>query len=176
MNIYRLSHVDSTNTEAKRRIRSGEIQEPCVILADEQTKGRGQYGRTWHSPPGNFYASFVVLSDWAPEDISMMIAVYVAKSIDQPVHFKKPNDLLLNGKKVAGVLVEKEGKFWILGTGINLTSSPAIASYATTCLGTALSRECILNRMIRLLEDNATTQEDVRKYWHFRSLKACIFL
>ena len=97
-----------------------------VVMAETQTAGRGRYGRTWQSPKGNLYMS-LVLPDMGKNTpyIAFLTAVAVADSLpDFNVSLKWPNDVLLDGKKLAGILVEKVGDKVIVGIGVNIISNP----------------------------------------------------
>lgn len=128
--------IDSTNAEAKRRALSGQ-RGPVWLRADAQTSGVGRGGREWYSPSGNLFAT--LLTPFAGELrhaalVSFVACLAVADTLDacvpaSKVSLKWPNDALLDGKKVAGVLLEaggEEGKHWLaIGIGINLTEKPA---------------------------------------------------
>jgi len=97
-----------------------------VIMTETQTAGRGRYGRTWQSPKGNLYMS-LVLPDMGKNTpyIAFLTAVAVADSLpDFNVSLKWPNDILLDGKKLAGILVERSGDKIIVGIGVNIISNP----------------------------------------------------
>ena len=107
-----------------------------IIVADAQTAGRGRYRRTWSSPPGNLYASFIYhVGDARDPKISYGVAVAVAETL---AHFglhpaiKWPNDILIDGAKISGILIEYSRDFVIIGIGINIESSPSDLPYATT--------------------------------------------
>ncbi len=121
--------TESTNRLAKAHAEGG-ARAGCVVVAERQTAGRGSGDRKWHSPPGGLYAS--ILLRYAPENpvtqFSILAAVAIAcalKDVVKPpnsIGVKWPNDCLLNGKKVAGVLCEvlPEKGFVIVGIGINV--------------------------------------------------------
>jgi len=100
------------------------------VLALSQWAGRGQFGRTWQSPPGNIYAAWCLPDP--PKPWAGMLSLLVGYMIIQglmdakvEVQLKWPNDLLIRGKKVGGILIEARGDAFIAGVGINLVSSPA---------------------------------------------------
>ena len=99
------------------------------ILALSQWAGRGQFGRTWQSPPGNIYASWHLPNP--PKPWAGMLSLVVGYMIIQglmsagiEVQLKWPNDLVIKGKKVGGILIEARGDAFIAGVGVNLVSSP----------------------------------------------------
>ena len=117
MRLDALAVTDSTNAEARQRARHGETG-PLWITAVEQTQGRGRQGRAWISPPGNLYAS-LLLTDPSPFDRAPELAfvavlalrdaiVAEAAALAPELRFKWPNDLLLFGRKCAGILIEGE--------------------------------------------------------------------
>jgi len=125
------NEVGSTNELAKSYVNK-EPSEGIVFLAESQTKGKGRSGRAWHSPPGSGIYLSVLLNPDIPiiqlSPLTLMTGVAVAKAINsfQPLSadLKWPNDILLNGRKLGGILCElvpfKE-KFWVvLGIGVNV--------------------------------------------------------
>jgi len=129
--IQYLPTTSSTNDVARDLAEKG-APEGTIVIAEAQTKGRGRLGRTWHSPPGaGLYFSIVLRPRLDPSDlpkITLLAGTAVAESIEEttglhPV-IKWPNDLLLAGKKVAGILTELYGDiaapYVILGIGINI--------------------------------------------------------
>jgi BirA family transcriptional regulator, biotin operon repressor / biotin---[acetyl-CoA-carboxylase] ligase len=148
---YRLARHDriaSTNEEA-RRLGRERAPAPFVVWALEQTAGRGRRGRSWASPPGNLYMS-LLLRPASPAktaaQLSFVAAVALADSLaaflpeTAAVSCKWPNDILLGGRKLAGILLESEtgegGRlaFLVVGVGVNLVSSPRDAEFPATSL------------------------------------------
>lgn len=139
--LVTLETIDSTNAEAKRLAAKGEDEAPdgTLVWAKEQTDGRGRRGRKWDSPPGNLYCSLVLRPEVRLEkaaELSFVAALAVCDalgSIGEPGHqvlCKWPNDVLLNGGKVAGILLETETsggdtpEWLVLGVGINIAIFP----------------------------------------------------
>jgi len=93
-----------------------------VVVAEHQTAGRGRLGRRWEAPPGSaLLASWVMpIHDLAP----LAAGVAAAHACADSVRLKWPNDLLLGGRKLGGILVERTGHKCLVGTGINLTWAP----------------------------------------------------
>jgi len=132
--IY-LQETDSTNLRAREIGDAGE-PEGLVVLADGQSAGRGRLGRRWISPPGlNLYASVLLRPDIGPGEASQLtflaaaaVARTVAAAGDLRPTVKWPNDVLLDGRKTAGILSEMNAEtekvnYVILGIGVNLNMS-----------------------------------------------------
>ncbi|MEW5994812.1 MAG: biotin--[acetyl-CoA-carboxylase] ligase [Candidatus Zixiibacteriota bacterium] len=129
--IQYLPIAGSTNDVARDLAEKG-APEGTIVIAESQTRGRGRLGRTWHSPPGTgLYFSIVLRPSLDPSDlpkITLLAGVAVAEAIEETTGLhpliKWPNDLLLAGKKVAGILTELYGDitspYVILGIGINV--------------------------------------------------------
>ena len=148
---YRLLHyarIGSTNDEAKALARAGAAQ-GTLVWADEQTEGRGRRGRTWQSPPGNLYLSLVLRPGGPPAraaQLGFVTALALAESVEAltgptlDLRCKWPNDLLANGRKLAGILLESETSdidaidFVVIGAGANLASRPDDVEYPATSL------------------------------------------
>jgi BirA family biotin operon repressor/biotin-[acetyl-CoA-carboxylase] ligase len=139
--------IDSTNSEAQRRIASGDVTGPALITAAQQTAGRGRLGRHWVSPVGNFHGSFVVPKDDRPEWrrpwlLGAIAGLAVAETIERfvedgaPVRLKWPNDVLVDDAKISGLLIENAGArpFLVVGIGVNLVAAPTDTPYPATCL------------------------------------------
>ncbi|MBX3659969.1 MAG: biotin--[acetyl-CoA-carboxylase] ligase [Ramlibacter sp.] len=138
-----LPEVDSTNSELMRRARAGQT-EPVLLVAERQTAGRGRLGRAWHSqgapaqpPDGGLPAlTFSLGLSLAPRDwsgLSLAVGTSLAESLHPQVQIKWPNDLWLQGRKLAGILIETAGaggssaagRYAVVGVGINLHPRPA---------------------------------------------------
>ncbi len=157
--------IDSTNDACRQRALQGE-QAGLVLRADVQTRGRGRRGRDWVSPKGNLYASILLQPARPAGEIATLGFVAVlalgdaVQAILPPtiqVSHKWPNDLLLNGRKVSGILLETQAMpgaapFVILGVGVNILSHPADTPYPVTDLlanGAALiSARELLDRLL----------------------------
>ena len=100
-----------------------------------QEAGRGRQGRTWVSAEGNFYGSTLVElrpSDPPPQTLSLAAGLALIEAVetavpDQPLMLKWPNDLMLSGKKLAGILLERSGERVAVGVGVNLASAPDLS-------------------------------------------------
>lgn len=118
----------------------GEAHEGDWLVAERQTGGRGRMGRVWESPPGNFYGSMLArvrAGDPPIGGLSLAAGLGLAIAVGDPAQLKWPNDLLIDGAKVAGVLLERAGDGVVIGFGINLTSAPEIAGRKTASLDRA---------------------------------------
>lgn len=128
-----LDQVDNTMAEAARR--AMEIAGPTWILAHRQTGARGRRGRVWHMPEGNFAATLVLPVSEPPGTVALRsfvaaLALYDAfvavTGATEGLSLKWPNDVLLTGAKVAGILLESLGPSRLaVGVGVNLVAAPA---------------------------------------------------
>jgi BirA family transcriptional regulator, biotin operon repressor / biotin---[acetyl-CoA-carboxylase] ligase len=146
---YRLicyDSIGSTNDEAKRLAHDGAAGR-TLVWALEQSAGRGRRGRTWVSPRGNLYASLILRPDCAAgraAQLGFVAALAVGGALGAllprvgGLSYKWPNDVLVNGRKIAGILLESEMvsferlSFVVLGVGVNLTASPQGTEFPAT--------------------------------------------
>jgi BirA family transcriptional regulator, biotin operon repressor / biotin---[acetyl-CoA-carboxylase] ligase len=129
--------IGSTNDEALRLAREGAA-DGTVVHADEQTAGRGRLSRRWLSPPGNLYLS-ILLRPRVPAgrlvEIGFVAALAVADAVDALLPrqvratLKWPNDVLVRGGKIAGILLDQADDALIVGIGLNVLQSPSGVSY-----------------------------------------------
>ncbi len=133
--------LDSTNDEIARRAAQG-APPYLVVTAATQTAGRGRRGRSWVSSPGNLFCSFL-LEGRARADEGPQLAFVAAVALQDALsallpaaafRCKWPNDLLCQGRKISGMLLESARPHIILGVGVNVTEAPSPALYPTTCL------------------------------------------
>jgi BirA family transcriptional regulator, biotin operon repressor / biotin---[acetyl-CoA-carboxylase] ligase len=113
----------------------GEAREGDWLVAERQTAGRGRQGRVWESPKGNFYGSTLVqLTDQDPASPSLALVSGFALwcAVRGSSELKWPNDLLIHGAKVAGVLLERQQNFVVAGFGINVSIAPTLPDRAAT--------------------------------------------
>jgi BirA family biotin operon repressor/biotin-[acetyl-CoA-carboxylase] ligase len=141
--------VGSTNEEALRRARAGETG-PLWVTARTQTAGRGRRGRAWVSEPGNLFAT-LLLPDPAPPERAAQLSFVAALAVHDAITslapalgprltLKWPNDVLLDGAKVAGILIEAEGTRPLIvavGIGVNCRHHPARTDHPATDLAAA---------------------------------------
>jgi BirA family biotin operon repressor/biotin-[acetyl-CoA-carboxylase] ligase len=157
--IVRLPSVDSTQRYAAELAAAGTADGTAVV-ADTQTQGRGRRGRVWLDTPGESLLLSVILRTTLPvaqmPTLSIAAGVAVAEALiasaGVEARLKWPNDVLVGGRKVAGVLLERHGDAVILGIGVNVaqTSSRALAPQATSIAieGGRPDREAILGAVL----------------------------
>lgn len=143
--------LDSTNDTAKN------YPPFSVICADRQTKGKGRMGRKWESESGNLFMSVVLPNTPDAPKYSFIAALAVARTLSPlPVHIKWPNDILLEGKKVCGILLEAFENKLIIGIGVNVAHTPEKKMmYPVTSLaacGETVSSKELLNFILQNLE------------------------
>jgi BirA family transcriptional regulator, biotin operon repressor / biotin---[acetyl-CoA-carboxylase] ligase len=170
--LHYFPEIDSTNTVARRLADSG-VREGDIVIAEAQTRGRGRLGRQWQSPPfANLYFSVILRPSLpaanAPQ-ITLMAAVALAETVDrfisQSAAIKWPNDILVDGKKLAGILTEASCdaaglQYVILGIGVNLNyrfeAMPEelrqSAISVTELTGKSVRRESFFGRLIHALD------------------------
>jgi BirA family transcriptional regulator, biotin operon repressor / biotin---[acetyl-CoA-carboxylase] ligase len=148
---YRLiahESIGSTNDEAKRLAHFGAV-DGTVIWALEQTAGRGRRGRVWISPRGNLYLSLILRPErpaGSAAQLGFVAALAVGAAVRalvpqaERLQYKWPNDVLLNRRKIAGVLLESEivgpekPSFVVVGVGVNLAASPRGTEFPATSI------------------------------------------
>ena len=169
--IFKFRKVKSTINTAIRIAKNSKF-DYGMIISDTQNSGRGQYGKKWISIKGNFFVSFffrlenltVSLKKLTQINcllVKKLLSIYYKKKI----LIKKPNDILINKKKICGILQEtifkSNKRYLIVGIGINLVKSPFIKNYPTTnlyeLLGKKLSRNKIKNDLKKIFELKLTT-------------------
>jgi len=120
--VYSFGKVSSTMDVAEEFL--GKEQN-IIITADEQSKGRGRYGRTWFSPLGGLYFSWIIKKEPSTNFLSEMISLSIVESMKIfgiNCNIKLPNDIITAGRKIAGMLlIRKEGSY-IAGIGININN------------------------------------------------------
>lgn len=147
LTIRTVALTGSTNADMLELAAAG-AEEGLWLRAERQTGGRGRQGRVWESPAGNFYGSTLVRlrsGDPAAATLALVAAVAVEEAVAVCVGcsatIKWPNDLLIDGAKVAGILLERAGEAVVVGVGVNLAHHPELADRPTASLGGAVSPE-----------------------------------
>ncbi|MNK20252.1 Bifunctional ligase/repressor BirA [compost metagenome] len=146
-----LDETDSTNAEARRRAEAGEVG-PLWITARRQTDGRGRRGRKWESESGNLASTLLLLTRKSPAEAAQLTfaaSLAVADLLDRYVPpalvtIKWPNDVLLDGRKTSGILIESgpapSGGLWLaVGIGVNLSQTPGETERPATCIAEHLA-------------------------------------
>jgi len=166
--VVHLDEIESTNSEAMRRAMRGEAG-PLWVVADRQTGGRGRSGRAWVSPAGNLHASRLMALGCAPAvvpQLSLVAGIAVFESVravaaggPDGLRLKWPNDVLVGGDKLSGILVESttigQQAIAVIGIGLNLTSHPEGLDYPATCLGrhhSTTDRRAVLDALDRAID------------------------
>ena len=153
--LVALDEIDSTNAEAQRRAAEG-APAGTLIRAVRQTAGRGRRGRAWQSPPGNLAFSLLLrpaMKAATAATLGFVAGLAVAEAIDgllpagRSSRLKWPNDLLVDGRKLAGILLEAAAggsgpvDHLVVGVGVNIVAHPDDLPYPATdlqaCGGTA---------------------------------------
>jgi len=151
--IERIAQTGSTNADLLARLASGEhVGEGHWLVADRQTAGRGRLGRDWNDGQGNFMGSTVVhltIGDPSAATLALVAGVALAKTVAAlapgvGAQLKWPNDLLVDGAKCAGILMERTGNSVVIGIGVNLVAAPDLPDRPTATLagkGASLDRD-----------------------------------
>ncbi|HUF84951.1 MAG TPA: biotin--[acetyl-CoA-carboxylase] ligase [Acidimicrobiia bacterium] len=169
--VRRFDSLDSTNRYLLDEARAG-APEGLVAVADYQTAGRGRRGRSWVAPPGvSLLVSVLVRPSLAPDRgqlVSIAAGMAMADAVERVAGFapalKWPNDLLVEDKKLAGLLAEADGDAVVVGIGVNVEwhdFPPEVAETATACnlvAGRPVERDQVLEVF---LEQFATRYEDL---------------
>lgn len=155
--VISFDKIPSTQDYAHELIMHGRGADKTAILAAAQSAGRGRFRRQWISHHGNLYVSFIYDCPERDARLSYSVAVAVAETIAsfgiRPT-IKWPNDIFVDGKKIAGILIDYAGPFVIVGIGINVNSNPTVSKYETTKMDiysqTPINR--LFNRLIKNMD------------------------
>lgn len=154
-----MASTGSTNADLLKLARDGVAEDDVWLRAERQTDGRGRQGRAWCSPGGNLYASTSVglrPGDPPAPTLALLAAVALDEAVRavlptyEALQLKWPNDLLIGGAKLSGILLERVGERVVIGVGVNVTHHPALAERATTSLhaaGAAIDAAGLLERL-----------------------------
>ena len=174
---FKFKKVKSTNNTAIRIIKNLNCNYGMVV-SDAQSMGRGQYGKKWISYKGNLFVSFFYELDNINLSISqltkincLLVKKLLKNFYKKNITIKKPNDLLINKKKISGILQEIvsifDSKFLIVGIGINIRKSPKIKNYPTTNLydltNKHFNKREIENKLKLIFETNFSKMYKVNK-------------
>lgn len=164
--MYYYKITSSTNDVAKK-LAGEKIEEGAVVVAEEQTRGRGRLGRKWFSPKGGLWFSMILKPEIKTADVpkitfvtSLAIANTLRKLFSLKAEVKWPNDILVNGKKICGILTEsvtsgKSLKYVVVGVGLNsnvdLKNFPRKLRESTTTLREELKKNVELEHLFSKL-------------------------
>ena len=181
--IFKFKKVTSTNDMAINLIKEKKKEVGCVY-ANTQTKGRGTHGRTWISDEGNLFGSifFPLKNNYPPfNEFSIINPIIVSSVIKhfckkKDISLKFPNDVLVNGKKICGILQEiitlNSREFLIIGIGVNIVSNPNInISYKATNILMETKQKPTIKEVINLIifsYENFFTDLNSYNYLNFK--------
>ena len=164
--VFRFNKVKSTNNTAIKIIKTSDF-DYGMIVSENQSNGKGQYGKKWISYKGNLFVSFffnlknfdINLNKFTKLNC-LLVKKILTSYYKKKIIFKKPNDLLINKKKICGILQETliklNKKYLIVGVGINLIKSPLIKNYPTTSLyellGKKVSKRKVIDELKKIFE------------------------
>jgi len=185
-NVYYFEKISSTNFFAKE-LANKNVNNGTIVVSDTQTQGRGRKDRTWFSPKGGLWFSVILYPDIQPYKSMMLtmaaslsVAEGIKKTIGITPRIKWPNDLLINGKKICGILTEIDAEpdkinFAVIGIGINVnnTLNKNLEKYATTLNkehGSNVSRVNLLKSILKSFDENymklqENRYDEIRKNW-----------
>lgn len=157
--LIALDSVDSTNLELARRLAAGPLENFSLVVASEQTAGMGRLGRAWVSEPGTSISASLYLRSshtaqlgWATLIAATAIRAAIADLVDAQVLVKWPNDVLVQDKKISGILaqIQPDGSL-VLGFGINLKAQVGAPDTATALdlLGVEADFDTVLHAVVR---------------------------
>lgn len=174
--IYKFEKVTSTNDVAINLIKKEKKQTGC-IYAHAQTKGRGSNGKKWISKKGNFFSTifFQIKKNYPTVEqfttINSLLNIDVIKNYcgKNKINFKPPNDILVNNKKICGILQEvitkDKNKYLIVGIGINLVTNPKIKKYISTNIYKETNIKPDLNKISeQVLKKYENFFKNIKKY------------
>jgi BirA family biotin operon repressor/biotin-[acetyl-CoA-carboxylase] ligase len=199
-NLIIFDEIDSTNDEAKRLATSG-VDGEFIVWAKSQDKGKGRYGKKWISPEGNLYISLLLRPDYdlvISSQLSFVVAVAIGEALNSSINstsynmseinitYKWPNDILFNGKKLCGILLESSIKsnssvldWLIVGVGLNISSFPNDLPYEATSLHNESLSDIKLNNFVDIFMKSFCYYYDIwlndgfdiiRKKWTARAM------
>ena len=173
LRIFKFKKVKSTNNTAIRIIKNSNFNFG-IVFSEAQNNGRGQYGKKWISYKGNLFVSLFFKIEKLNISFKklttlncLLVKKIISKYYKKKIVFKRPNDLLINKKKICGILqetlIKSDQKFLILGIGINLVKSPYIKNYPTINLYELLNKKVSTNRVT----------DELKKIFEIKLTKLC---
>lgn len=161
LKTYSYKKVISTNKTAINKIISGINK--GIIVSDQQTNGRGSYGKKWISYKGNLFTTFFFNINEKKNVNEMLkfncniVKMTLRKFIKKKINIKYPNDLIINNEKICGILQEilriKNMKYMIVGIGINIDQSPNFQNYKTTHVNQHLKNKISKKKVFNILKN-----------------------
>ncbi len=183
-----LDKVDSTQKYCLELATQGKLSHGLIVTANEQSDGIGRHGRTWHSPNGNLYMTLcispqAILQDWPL--LSFVTAISLTESIVMidntiSVHHKWVNDIMVNDKKLSGILLTNvENKFLLIGVGVNIIKTnelEGLNAISLNELSKKFTKEALLDMFLKRFEINYQLFceygfEPIRSLWLKRAYK-----
>jgi BirA family biotin operon repressor/biotin-[acetyl-CoA-carboxylase] ligase len=168
-NLIMFDEIDSTNLEARRLIESG-IDNDFVIVSSKQTNGRGRRGKEWVSDEGNLYLSLILRPYGKPYTFCQLsfitaIALYdaitaLSREYQKPIDLKLkwPNDILVNGAKISGILLEyieyAEKEYIVIGLGVNVQNAPKNLNQNTSSIAEIFGDMIDVNDILGIFMSN----------------------
>ena len=174
LDAYKLLSFDkipSTQDYAHDLIASGAVSNKTIVKALAQSAGRGRYRRSWVSHHGNLYVSFIYKIQERDPKLSYAVAVAIAETLVDfglKPQIKWPNDVLIDGKKISGVLIEYSQNFVVVGIGINVQTCPTVKEYKTTKMNKYVDVDIndVLSVLMKKMEKWRNKNfETVREHW-----------
>jgi BirA family biotin operon repressor/biotin-[acetyl-CoA-carboxylase] ligase len=162
--VHRFASVVSTQAEARRLFEGGCANVGHVVVADVQQAGRGRFGRGWISPAGNLHATFIVLFDLLHAVRAAVCVVQAMASYGIRARLKWPNDVMVRGKKIAGILIERVDDVALIGIGVNLEAAPLDSSTSARALGHSIGRDHLLETLWATMTEERSPAEALAAY------------
>ena len=174
---FNFKKVNSTNRTAIKIIKNSKFDYGMVV-SENQKNGKGQYGKKWISYKGNLFVSFFYNIDNIDSSIKkltrmncLLVKKLISKFYKKEIFFKSPNDLLINKKKISGILqetiIKDDKKYLIVGIGINIVKSPNINKYPTTNLLEVVGKKIDYKKMVNQLK--LIFEKDLSKYFKMKA-------
>ncbi len=172
--IHQRGAVTSTNDDIKALANEG-APAFTVVSATEQTEGRGRRGRSWKSPPGNLYVSLLVRPPRPASEasqLSLVAAVALGDALAEYVpssriHNKWPNDVHVDGRKIAGLLLESSGggqgnvEWVVIGCGVNIAVHPNLEEYDTISLDSVTDEKSSIDEFLTFFLKHFEARYDI---------------
>jgi len=185
LKIIKMKRVQSTNNVALKLIQRKKLK-PTLVTSLAQTNGRGTMGKKWISKKGNLFISIffeinqrrINFRHYALLNAYLLIKV-IKKYTKNEIDIKWPNDLLINKKKICGILQEvvniNSKTFIIIGAGINTNSLPIIKNYKVTALSTILRKKINNNKILKEIQKEYEIFINQIEKYDFNELKRKVF-